>query len=655
MVIFKSGIKRQASKQQMTPGSGAGGMRYLRSGIFVLVLCLLFSGMIYVTEDWARASAVRELEQDAANELQRSVSSLQALLSKYESLPHILAVDPRLLALLQDPTNAELTNRTNAYLESINFIGGAADVYLLNARGDTIAASNWRLPRTFLGHNFSYRPYYSDAMQGRSGQYFALGTTSGVRGFYFSFPVSDDDVILGVIVVKIDLSAVEQRWGSPWGKNAYEVLVTDNYGVVFISTRAEWRFRLTRPLGAAEAQEIEREQRYDPELLKPMLLTQTQASGQLLDSATQFVRAGLNDDGAQTYLTKSADMPQAGWRVRVLLPMERVKKEISNVLLLSLSMIFIIVLLALLLVERARRERALRAARDLLEARVQHRTRDLSEANARLLEEVEERERAEKELKLTQDELIQAAKLALLGQLSAGINHELNQPLTALRTYAQNAQAFIERNMPEKAQLNLREIVGLTDHMASIIGQLKIFARKEANVSGPVHVNSCIDAALKITEPELRRAHVNWRVDAAADDIYVQGDMVRLEQVLINLITNALHAMSGSQEKQLRIQCLNLEDKVRIQVRDTGSGIPEHVMQHIFEPFYTTKNRGQGLGLGLSISYRIIESMKGELRAANNEEGGALFMIELPLAQADVSNVHDSQAALQSVGGENEE
>ncbi len=633
-------------------------IRYRYTLILGISLIALATLITILSRDWAQRSALADLELEAGYELRRTVSGLEAILDKYESLPHILAIDSRLQAALQDPTNQAVIDQTNRYLESINQISKSSDVYLMNSEGGTIAASNWRSVKTFIGQNFSYRPYFQSAMEGRSGRYFALGTTSDVRGFYYSFPVSDDDVIVGAVVIKISLSDVEQQWASPWGQNTFEVVVMDEFGIVFISTRAEWRFRNTRPLSAEDRQALQRERRYANAQIQPLQYDETDAPTQMLAAGAKFVNLQSGQGEPMVYLERQADMPEVGWQVRLLMPLDRVKQEVSNVLLLSLSMFLVIVLLAMLLMERYRRERGMRMAQEQLEGRVRHRTKDLSEANLQLQNEVAERKRAEAALKQTQEELVQAAKLALLGQLSASINHELNQPLTALRSYAQNAQAFIERQMTDKAQMNLREIIQLIDHMASIIGQLKVFSRKEAEMLSVVHVGSCIAAALKISEPEVRRHGIQVRQNQAEQDTFVHADMVRLEQVLINLLTNGTQAIVGSepkdisggqtQRKQLSITVTSSSEWVQIQVEDTGPGMSEEALKHLFEPFFTTKNRSQGLGLGLSISHRIVESMGGELRARNSLDGGAIFVIQL--RRAETSAVTENSAGPKSIG-----
>lgn len=284
--------------------------------------------------------------------------------------------------------------------------------------------------------------------------------------------------------------------------------------------------------------------------------------------------------------------------------------------------------------ERKAQEKALARARDQLEQRVEERTRDLLDSNRRLSAEIDERRRAEASLRQTQDELIQAAKLAVLGQMAAGINHELNQPLAAIRAYAENARAFLERGRAEAANANLAQIVELTARMAEISAQLKQFSRKSGDSLTPVSVQAGFGYALRLYRTRLIAARVEVVRDWPAGDVWVRADPVRLEQVLVNLIGNALQAMADTTEPRLILSITADARQVRIGVRDTGPGIDAAHLSKVFEPFFTTKSAGKGLGLGLSISARIVDDLGGRLEAANAPDDGALFSVVLPACTA---------------------
>jgi len=283
----------------------------------------------------------------------------------------------------------------------------------------------------------------------------------------------------------------------------------------------------------------------------------------------------------------------------------------------------------------AERERqTLAHVRDELEVSVERRTRDLVASNQRLSDEIEERRRAEANLRQTQDELIQAAKLAVLGQLAAGINHELNQPLAAIRAYAENARRFIELSRIESADANLAQIVELTERMADISAQLRQFSRKSSERQETISVQACIEYALRLFHSRLRDDGIRIVQQWPKETLWVEGDLVRLEQVLVNLIGNAVQAMKEIDAPVLTLSAQVDHNQVVISVADNGPGIAADHLGHIFEPFFTTKAPGSGLGLGLSISSRIMEDLGGRLQAMNQTEGGACFTITLPRSSA---------------------
>ena len=272
----------------------------------------------------------------------------------------------------------------------------------------------------------------------------------------------------------------------------------------------------------------------------------------------------------------------------------------------------------------------------MLETRVEERTSDLSETNIRLTREIEEHHRTEAALRQTQDELIQAAKMAALGQMSTGISHELNQPLAAIRSYADNARALMDHDRMEDVRGNLYQISELTERMAQISAQFKAFARKTKGQLVSVSLTAAVENSLKILAPRIKEAQAGIKVHQEDDEFHVIADSVQLEQVLINLIGNALQAVEPRDERLVEIKEKGEADSVTIMVRDTGPGIaPEH-LPRIFDPFFTTKEEGLGLGLGLSISHRIVTGMNGKLTADNHPHGGAIFTLTLPRAEATI-------------------
>jgi two-component system C4-dicarboxylate transport sensor histidine kinase DctB len=601
-----------------------------------LIIVVSTSALILVTVwlafGWLYALQMRNLADEGQTRLELYRTYLQGVLEKYESLPELLANDRMLIGLLNDPHNPDRVESLNKYLETINNISNASDTYLMDSQGLTIAASNWNDEFSFLGRNFSYRPYFQEAMSGHLGRYFALGSTSSLRGYYFAYPVRQHDTILGALVVKVNIDLVETHWG-----HAGETfLVTDTDGVIFLTTRKEWRFRTWAPLPETAKHHVIESLRYPNATLEPLDVIDQEESeyGRIVRIKTP------GDFKARKFLLQTQHMEHAGWNVQILTDTRRVDRF---VFLVFLMMSFIVTLGGLsVLVVKQRRQRVadlkrfeeqarkvLQEANAKLESRVMERTHELTETNTLLRKEIEDRKRTEVALQKTRAELIHAAKMAALGQMSAGINHELNQPLAAIRSYSDNGRLFLEKGRLEETMWNLEQISELTERMAQIGVQLKLFSRKTSGTMTIVPLHGVIDGALEILRPVIRKAEVAIEVAIQPENLEVRANHVLLQQVLVNLIGNALQAVDGRTVREIRIAAGRNSGKACISIEDSGAGIlPEH-LPHIFEPFYTTKQSGQGLGLGLTITERIIKEMNGEIRVVPSDKGAKFeFILE---------------------------
>ncbi len=610
--------------------------RGCRLSTIVLAGLVLLAASLWLTGHLARKQGLETLAGEGAFRLELYVAYLQGVLEKYEGLPELLANNRRLVNFLQNPGGRDRIEAFNRYLETINRISDAADTYLMDREGLTIAASNWQAERPFVGRNFSYRPYFQQAMQGRLGRYFALGTTSSRRGYYFAYPVRQGDMILGAVVIKISIDQVERNWGH---ENDI-FLVTDPDGVIFITTRASWRFRTLEPLAAEVRQRIKTSRRYPGAELTPLAI-----EGEEECSHGRVITLVEPGAGRRSFLQQSVFMPQAGWRVMVLSDTAGMEKRVVRAQV-GAGVLFATGVMLLLLVWQRRQRLAeryrfeeqnrhlLEQANEDLERRVRERTAELTESNRQLRREIVERRQAEEKLRHTRRELIHAAKLAALGQMSAGINHELNQPLAAIRTYADNAIQFLGQGRPDNALWNLEQIGELTERMARIGAQLKIFARRSSGRMEDVPLHGVIDGALEILTPAIRRDSVRVEVRLTPEEIQGRADSVLLQQVLVNLIGNAIQAVAGQERKEILIRGEEEGARVVLRVRDSGPGIAPAHMARIFEPFYTTKEPGQGLGLGLAISQRIIRQMQGSIRVVPGGEG-ACFEISLQAVGKD--------------------
>lgn len=606
---------------------------YRRAAVAV-TLFLLYLAVVLFSANAVHKSSLADVREKGRHQLNLYVTHLRGQLEKYEFLPELLSTNKRLVELLQNPKDPARIEALNRYLETINTIADASDTYLMDIDGLTIAASNWQSERPFVGRNFSYRPYFQNAIRGHLGRYFALGTTSGKRGYYFAYPVRYQEKILGAVVMKVNLGEVEQDWRS----RSEEVLVTDPDGVIFITTRPEWRFRSLYPLEASVRERIIESSRYPGAELKEVPVRETREfpQGGWQIRVADNGPSGKNHESEQ-FLVQEQSMPEAGWKVMLLTPMDEVREHVFLSFIISSLLYTAFLLMGLFLRQRRKRlkeraryeeqaQEALREAYDQLEIRVQERTIALSR-------EIDERRNTEAALRRTQDELIQAAKLAVIGQMSAGISHELNQPLAAIRSYADNARLLLEKGRGDDASWNLTQIAELTERMAQISSQLKLFARKTTGERSAVSVHSAIEATRRILRPQLKKTETAIFLDLPDENDKVLANPVQFEQVLVNLVGNALNALEAQSDRHIEITAEPIGEHLRITVRDNGPGIPEDHLERIFDPFFTT--REAGLGLGLSISHRLVESMGGTLEAANHPDGGAMFTLELPIATAN--------------------
>ncbi len=591
---------------------------------YLLFICLLFSLLLFQVSSWSHRYGVRELADQGVSRLELYTTYLQGVLEKYESLPELLANDKRMINLLKNPGGRDRIVALNKYLETINSISDASDTYLMDREGLTIAASNWKEERPFVGRNFSYRPYYQEAMKGNLGRYFALGTTSIRRGYYFAYPVRHEQQILGALVIKINIDSVEGNWGD----NAESFLVTDPDGIIFLTTMQEWRFRTLTPLAKEVKKRIVDSRRYPNAELTPLnIIKEEEFVGNRIVTI-HMERSKKN----KKFLLQSRVMAQAGWNVQILTETKNVEKFVVLINFFLVA-VFILGALSHLLVrqrnlrleevnrfeEHARQ--VLEEANEKLETRVLERTTELTESNTLLRKEIDDRKRAEIALKQTRSELVHTAKLAALGQMSAGINHELNQPLAAIRSYSDNGRLFLAKGRLDDAKWNLEQISELTDRMAQIGAQLKVFSRKSSGQMTTVPLHSVIDGALEILRPALRKAETQIEYFLEPKSLEVKANHIHLQQVMVNLIGNALQAIEGKETREIKIFAYRYKGKVKTAVQDSGGGISDTSLPHIFEPFYTTKKSGHGLGLGLTITERIIRDMQGDIIVVKTDQG----------------------------------
>lgn len=555
-----------------------------------------------------RQNIVGRVNTDAA----LRAAMLSNELERHRSLPFVLADDAEVRSALRsantpaenEQTFKALSERFERFAQHV----GAATVYLIDTSGRTLAASNYRTDTSFVGTNYSFRPYFQDAMTSGAAELFTLGTVSRIPGLYLARRIDDSSSArpLGVIVVKVEFYALETQWRGS-GDGAY---VTDERGVVLITNEPKWRFTTTRPLSQADQAEL--------------------SSPQQLGLERPVAAFPLTPSFWLIVADYAAGKP--GWNVHVL---RDARQELGAArwsgaaiggfggALLTLALIALRMWRAREKIRTARRE----AARQELEAQVNLRTRELKETNQRLLQEVDERTRAEASLHTLQDELVQANKLAVLGQISAGVAHEINQPVAAIRSYVDNARAFLERSQPARVAANLTEIASLTERIGAITQELLTFSRKSSGTPQQLRVDDAIAGALLLMRTRFRALGIKHSRTGESATLLVIAERARLEQVLVNLLQNAADALDGVSEPKVTVDLRASATEVAITITDNGPGIAPPTLQALFTPFATSKPNG--LGLGLVISRDIVAEFGGRLEHVEQAQAGACFVLTL--------------------------
>lgn len=647
-------------------GPGAVVRRWLGRSVGAALATAAAVGLLALAGEWGGARALREAATQAQASAQLNTVALRSSLDKFRSVPFVLAQDPEVRATLTTPDASRIL-QLDQKLQALSLGVGASAIYLLNTAGTAVAASNWNEPATFVGVDYQFRPYFRRAVDEGQAEYFALGTVSHEPGLYLSRRVSGQaERLLGVIVLKMDFLTLERDWQA-----LDEVLfVTDRNGVVLMGNVAAWRYRATAPL-PAEATEAMRAQqqfgdaRFDP---LPATLPSGRHDAGTIVRVAEPVRA--QPAGASLLHTARPVAGSDGWTLHTLSPVQpAVERAAANAQLATLLAVIAFGLAAGLVIYlrgRARlRAQAQASVQAELESQVLQRTADLRRANVELQTLIDERQQAEARLHRMQDELVQANKLALLGQVAAGVAHEINQPAGAIRAYADNTIEFARRGQDAAVMENLRAIASLTDRIGGITGELRAFSRKASASIASTLLNDALEGALLLVGPRIKRQNVRLHQSGVLSDLWVVADRMRLEQVFVNLLQNALDALLEADEPRIDIIVeaprygaagagepaptrfsANTDDAlpsaaevmgaaaVLVHIRDNGPGLAPHL--RLFTPFQTTKP--EGLGLGLIISRDILTEFGGTLHAADATPHGAIFTVTLAAAPGPEPN-----------------
>lgn len=572
---------------------------------------------------WSFERARDEAAVVALARLTADAGELQSALEKFETLPFVVSLQSEVTHGLQHAQDANAIGALNRYLVRVQRHANVGVVYVLDAAGLTIAASNWDRPQTFVGNNYRFRPYAQSALAGQTGRFYGIGSTTAEPGYFLSQPVlltdpalnagsAERGPVIGAVVIKLNLQDYEKSW--PINEGA--VALVDHNGVIFLSNLPAWKYHGIRALDTAAQDAIAQTRQYADTRIEPLnLAAPGLGAGHFFEQ-----RVGGLD-----------------WRLMRFVPEAGARRAAWNAAAAGLLLSIIAGLLAFVLWQRrehrhtaAAARRALVQAASELESQIALRTRDIVAINRALEQRFAQVHETEQLLRRTQTELIQAGKLGMLGQMAAGMTHELSQPLTALRAFADNAALFIERGDIGSARENLGHIEDACLRMGRLVGQLKAFARKSPGVPEPFDLASSVENAARLLRSNFEGANATLtiRIHRAAR---VVGDNIRVEQVLINLIRNGLDAVRTCERRQVDVELDSDDLHALLRIADSGPGIAPQARDHLFEPFFTTKPPGEGLGLGLAISSSIVQAMEGTLSVTNAPGNGAVFTLRLPL------------------------
>ncbi|NZD61648.1 sensor histidine kinase [Rhizobium sp. WYCCWR 11290] len=591
---------------------------------YAVLTLLAVVASLWASGEIGRHRAEAALEEQARMNARLNAALLRTVLEKYRALPFVLSQDAALAAALAG-NDAGAFERLSQKLENLAAGTKAAVIYVVDKDGMAVSASNWREPTSFVGNVYRFREYFQGAVERGQAEHFALGTVSKKPGLYISQRISGANGLLGVVVVKVEFDDVEADWNAS-GTPSY---VVDERGIVLITSLPSWRFMTIGRIAEDRLTAIRESLQFGDAPLQPLPLDMVRNLGDGLD-VVGIVMPG--DAGKTRFLDVATSVPATGWRLQHLVALgPSVDAGIREARMLALLILLPLLAGAAFLLRRrhaiALRISSEQQAREELERRVVERTQDLSQARDRLQAEIIGHKSTEQKLQAVQQDLVQANRLAILGQVAAGVAHEINQPVATIRAYADNARTFLDRGQTAPAGENLESIAALTERIGSITEELKTFARKGRGSAEPTGLKDVIEGAVMLLRSRFAGRMDTLDIDLPPAELQVMGNRIRLEQVLINLLQNALEAVAPKAgEGRVEVRTSTDAGMVTVTVADNGPGIPPEIRKGLFTPFNTSKE--SGLGLGLVISKDIVGDYGGRMEVLSNT-GGTRFIVQL--------------------------
>ncbi|MEO1139453.1 MAG: ATP-binding protein [Pseudomonadota bacterium] len=559
-----------------------------RARLALLLLVAIAISVVAVTNKLLTDRFTENTRNRAELRLALYAGNLLSELRQNAIVPQLLARDPTLIAALDSGDYTQSSQRLITFNEEI----AAASLMLLNADARVVASTD----RARIGASARDAPYFLDTLRSRDNVFTIVREETGAFRFFYTRRVDSRQTFAGMIVVEVDLQKFERAWSGI----SDAVLVTNSEGQIILATEPRWR-------GLPEVDALMRE---PPSSAILRALQATADWSTLPPDAYLEGEAVMRVEGRVAF---------RGWRIASFTTYNSVRDKVNGVLALEIMVFAILLALAFYFLNRKTAVRMQLFQRESAELRA---------LNARLQREIAERQRVQENLAVAEQTLQQSSKLAVLGEMSAAVSHELNQPLAAMKTYLAGARLLLNRNRPDEALSSFQRIDDLIERMGAITKQLKSYARQDGEQFQPVNMGDAVYSALAMMEPQLRQRKVDITRTMPEGPVWVMGDRVRIEQVIINLLRNALDATQTASDPRIEILLAAGETAV-LTVRDNGTGIVN--IDNLFEPFYTTKQPGDGVGLGLAISSGIVNDLGGRLTARNAAAGGAVFEMQLPI------------------------
>ena len=573
-----------------------------RTRVILAVLLVLAGVTLWLTNTTLTNRFTQSTQNKAELRLALYGGNVLSELQRNSIVPQLLSRDPELIGALNSSNFSQSTQRLMSFVEEI----GAASLMLLDKEGRTVASTD----RINLGKMHADQEYFWEALNSNTTVFSVARKASGEIGFFYSRQVQFQNQAIGVVLVEVDL----QKFQRAWAGISEAVLVIGSTGKIILATEPKWR-------GLTEATALRRQPPQNA-IERAMRLTSDWTSL----PADAYVQG-------EAVMRIEGQIPFRGWKIISFTTYASVREKVNGILALEI-MGFALLFVGVFYLSNRRTVLRLMF--------FQRESEDLRDLNTRLQREISEREKMQKTLEVAEQSLAQSSKLAALGEMSAAVSHELNQPLAAMKTYLAGAALLLKRNRPDEALAAFHRIDGLIERMGAITRQLKSYARKGGESFQPLDMADALASSLSMMEPQLKHSNVRLRQIVPDQSVLVMGDRMRVEQVLINLLRNALDALKAVTDPEIEV-ILSKGETVTLSVRDNGPGIDD--LDLLFEPFHTTKEPGDGVGLGLAISSGIVADLGGRLIARNASDGGAVFEVKLPIFDENKVNSPPVEAA----------